>query len=53
MLIDNEKNMKQKMEICSSCMSKLENSDYIYRRVSTIIGYLCSNCGFSEFYDVK
>ena len=40
-------------ERCSNCGSTLEFGDYIYRRKSTISGYLCSNCGFFVFYDKK
>jgi predicted RNA-binding Zn-ribbon protein involved in translation (DUF1610 family) len=52
MLIEEKKieDTKSK-EKCSNCGSTLECTDYIYRRRSTLNGYLCSNCGFFEFYD--
>jgi len=54
MLIEEKKiTDTRRKERCSNCGSTLTCGDYIYRRRSTISGYLCSNCGFVEFYDNK
>lgn len=49
MLIEEKKNE----ETCHNCGSKLECSNYIYRRKSSISGYQCSKCDYFEFYDDK
>ena len=48
MLVEEQKR-KDTKEVCPNCGSPLDVSSYIYRRRSTVSGYLCSNCGFYEF----
>ena len=40
----------QKFDYCECCGGIIADMDYFYSRLPTVMGYRCSQCGFSQFF---